>query len=358
MDTNPRPLKEKLAASSVFGLIPPTDIAAVVAFVVLADVLLLGTGTDAAPIRALFGFPLLLFVPGYVLLAAFFPRRDPRDERSDGMTSPGSSTGSRGTRTVFEGHSITWKERVALSFGSSVALLPVFGLVVAAVVGSLSFGPVLLSVNVFVLAGAAVGIVRRNNLPTDQRFDVPYRRWIGGLRSAVSGRHSRIDSALVVVLVISVLAAASTMGFVLLAPQDGEAYTSATLLTENADGDVVASGYPSEFVQGDGEELVLRVENDEGVETTYTFFVELQRVETSGESVRVTAEDVIVRERNTVEAGDTWLATHTVTPTMTGEDLRLSYTIYRGDPPANPSEESAYRTLYLWIDVSDSTTNE
>ena len=41
-----------------------------------------------------------------------------------------------------------------------------------------------------------------------------------------------------------------------------------------------------------------------------------------------------------------------VAPTATGEDLRLTYYLYRGDAPSDPSEGSAYRTLSLWVDVS------
>jgi len=36
---------------------------------------------------------------------------------------------------------------------------------------------------------------------------------------------------------------------------------------------------------------------------------------------------------------------------MTGENLRVQYLLYRGDPPAEPTQENAYRSLHLWVDV-------
>jgi uncharacterized membrane protein len=41
-----------------------------------------------------------------------------------------------------------------------------------------------------------------------------------------------------------------------------------------------------------------------------------------------------------------------VTPTLTGQRLRLAYLLYRGSPPPDPTVENAYREVHLWINVS------
>lgn len=49
---------------------------------------------------------------------------------------------------------------------------------------------------------------------------------------------------------------------------------------------------------------------------------------------------------------ETWHRSRTVTSTMIGERLRLQYLLYRGEPPADPSGETVYRELHLWVNVS------
>ena len=35
-----------------------------------------------------------------------------------------------------------------------------------------------------------------------------------------------------------------------------------------------------------------------------------------------------------------------------GEDRRVKFLLYRGEPPADPTAEGAYRDLHLWVQVS------
>lgn len=369
--------------------IAPTDMIVVAVFVVCADILLLTLGSDVVALRALLGFPLLLFVPGYVLLAVLFPQRASTDD-PDRKADPVAFDRQRAESPdgPFSSRTITWEERVALSFGTSVALVPLFGSVFSLVAGSLSF-PVLVDslpagaapglrhweafghvpflaagsfsiegivfgLTVFVMLGVLAGTWRRSRLPEDERFRVPYQRWATVFKDEFLDNDSSIDRAVNVVLLLSVLAAVTTMGVGLFVPQDAETYSTFSVLTEGEDGDLVASGYPTEFVQGESEQLTLLVENNEGGATTYTVVAEVQRVSTDGDSMIVLGEEEALRERETVAAGETWTASHTIAPTMTGEDLRLKYYLYKGDAPSDASGENAYRELHLWITVSES----
>jgi uncharacterized membrane protein len=92
----------------------------------------------------------------------------------------------------------------------------------------------------------------------------------------------------------------------------------------------------------------------------YTVVVELQRVTivnetdstTNATTVRVLDERELRRFEVSLAHNETWHNQHTVTPTMTGDRLRLQYLLYRGEPPADPSGETAYRELHLWVNVS------
>lgn len=348
-----RTLKAKVGSLVGFKWFVPADVIVAVAVVSVSDALVLGIAADAHSVRALFAVPSLLFIPGYVLLATLFPRRYLAPLDADPVTVFGNNTDSAGRHRVESSRRITWGERVALSFGASVAILPLLALAIVPFSGSISREPALLGLTAFVLVGAIAATVRRNRLSKRDRFRVPYRRWTRTLHRTAFGDHSLPDRAISVVLLCSLLAATSAFGFAILAPQQGEAYTSASLLTRTESGDLTASGYPDNFTQGDSEQLLLRVANNENVEMTYSAVVQLQRVDTAGETVTITDREPLVQKRKTVAAGDTWLASHTVEPTMIGEDLRMTYYLYRGDPPASPSEETAYRTLHLWINVSE-----
>ena len=57
------------------------------------------------------------------------------------------------------------------------------------------------------------------------------------------------------------------------------------------------------------------------------------------------------RGQNTVGVNETWTANHTVRPTFAGQDLRLTYFVYRGSPPDTVSQSTADKVLYLRLDV-------
>jgi hypothetical protein len=55
----------------------------------------------------------------------------------------------------------------------------------------------------------------------------------------------------------------------------------------------------------------------------------------------------------TLADGERIQQARTVTPELTGERLRLTYRLYRGVPPATGTPSDAYRTVHLWVDVTD-----
>jgi hypothetical protein len=54
-----------------------------------------------------------------------------------------------------------------------------------------------------------------------------------------------------------------------------------------------------------------------------------------------------------VEDGETWEQSHTTRPAMTGDNIRLTYLLYVGNPPAEttPQADSAYRSVHIWLEV-------
>jgi uncharacterized membrane protein len=146
----------------------------------------------------------------------------------------------------------------------------------------------------------------------------------------------------------------TSVGCALFIPSEGEAFTEFYLLTENDSGGLVAADYPANFTQGEGEPLVVGIENNEGEPIEYTVVVSLQRVERVGNNTtRVIGERELRRFRAQVAPNETWRRSHALRPTMSGNRLRVAYLLYRGSVPDDPGVANAYRELHLWINASD-----
>lgn len=153
------------------------------------------------------------------------------------------------------------------------------------------------------------------------------------------------------VVVIAVLGVVTAATLAIAAPAQDESATSLYLGTENETGAETASDFPTSFTFGESEELTVGIDGAEA--SQYTIVVALERVETSDGEPTVLMRNELGRLHPTVD-GEQWSEQHTVTPTSIGEDLRLHYYLYKGaSAPDNPGESSAYRDVYLWIDVED-----
>ncbi len=323
---------------SVWLLVPapvrklPADLAAVVIVTVLVCLSVLVPGVSETPLRLLFGLPFLLFLPGYALIAALFPEGKPDADS--------------------EGAGIDGVERVALSIGMSLAAVPLLGVILNFTPWGIRLVPILVVVSLFTVGMVVVGAARRQALPPEERLHVPYREWLETGRKALFSPSSQLDGALNVLLAASMLLALGAVGYAVMFPPQGESFTEFYILSEDEDGELVAADYPSEFTLGESQPVVVGIENHEGESVEYSVVVQLQEVETVDNETRIRENEELDRFSSpTVADGDSWERDHDIQPTMTGEDLRVQYLLYRGEPPSEPSEENAYRDLHLWIDV-------
>lgn len=323
----------------------PTDVAIVASLVVLADVAILLLPGSVGFLRVALGLPLVFFVPGYALLTVLFPEKSgaPSDATADRR-----STGS--VNRIRRGD-VDAVERVALSFGTSLALVPVVVLLGSTVFGTLSVLPVLATINVVVGCLLAVGTARRRATPEPHRFEVSTHR----IRRSVFGAESLKSLVRNGVLAVSVVLVASTLIYAIAVPQTGQSFSQLQVLTESGSGDLVTSGYPANVTAGEAESTHVRVENHENERTTYALVVELQRVRAQGGSSTVVEEQRLAQMEQTLPPGETWEPRVEFTPELMGSDLRLTYLLYEGDVPDDPSRENAYRSVYTPINVTDAS---
>jgi len=99
---------------------------------------------NETPIKIILGLPLVLFLPGYALIAALFPRKDDLD----GI------------------------ERIALSFGLSIATVPLLGLALNYTPFGIRLSPILIVLSVFTISLAMGAYARRSIIPEEDRFVV------------------------------------------------------------------------------------------------------------------------------------------------------------------------------------------
>lgn len=323
----------------------PADIAAVVILVIATGVTVFAPIVSETPLRIILGIPFVLFSSGYTFIAALFPERGPSPEQAEetkflDRMYPGRNAGIDGI------------ERIALSFGLSIAIAPLIGLILNFTPFGIRLVPVFLGIGGFTIVVAIAATVRRWNLPAEEQFRVPFRRWYASTKTELFEPETPKDAALNVLLVASVLLAASSVGYAVLVPNQGEALTEFYLLTENESGERVAGNYPTNFTVGDSKPLIVGISNHEHEAVAYTVVVEIQNIRVTNNSTTVIEEDELHRFSAYVEANETWQTQHNVTPTMTGERLRLIYLLYKGTPPTEPTAENAYRKLHLWINVT------
>jgi len=312
----------------------PADLAAIVALVGLTNLTVFAPVLSETPLRIGFGLAFPLFAPGYVAVAALFPERG---------EPPGEG----------DGGGIDGIERLALSFGLSIAIVPLIGLVLNFTPWGIRLGPIMLSVSGITLALTAVAAVRRWNLPEAERFRVPYRSWLAAARTELFEPDSGKDAALNVLLVLSILLAVTSVGYALFVPKEGEAFTELYLLSESDDGELVADDYPTNFTVGEPKPLVVGIGNHEHRSMDYTVVVELQRVNIVDNETQVLESQELDRVQASVGDGETFQQPVEVAPTVSGERLRLAFLLYESSPPAEPTFETAYRKTHLWVSVTD-----
>lgn len=324
----------------------PSDVIVVLSFLAVVDLSIVVVGLESSPLRVALGAPLLLLLPGYVLVATLFPRSTVPETR---QRASGSSFFPK------QFWALNGPERAALSFGLSLAILPLFALVVAFSRWSFTVDAVVLGLSLFVFLGAVTSVLTRSAVSPEARFEVSMLAWSGRIWKFMFAGNLR-NSVVNVALVLSIVLSVAVVGFAFAAPQDGERYSEMTLLTETEDGEYVAGEYPEVFTTGEQRELVVGIENNEQVQTEYTVVTRVERVSTSDGSVAVLEANEVRRRVVTLDAGEQRYDNHAVTLDTTGEDLRLSYYLYRDGVPETVNEETAYRHTFIWVDATDDSS--
>jgi uncharacterized membrane protein len=259
---------------------------------------LLATFSISDVLRIIFGLPFVLFFPGYALILALFPSND----------------------------SIGIVERIALSFGLSIAVVPLIGLILNYTPWGIVLESVLYSITFFILAMSGIAFISRKKLNSQSRFNIEFR-----LKLPVLGV-SVWDKILSIVLIIAILGAVGTLVYVIATPKVGERFTEFYVLGEAGK----AADYPQNLNAGDEFKVTVGIINHEQETTSY-------RVE-----VHISGEKVYEQGPVSLENGEIWEQGVNFVLTMPGESQKVEFLLFKNEA-IEPSQES----LHLWIDVTD-----
>jgi uncharacterized membrane protein len=259
--------------------------------------------SEMMPVRVPVGLVMVLFLPGYALIAALFPRNDDLD----GI------------------------ERVALSFGLSIAVVPLIGLGLNYTPWGIRLTPVVLSLSAFTVVLLAAAHLRRAALPTEERFRVPFRRGLDSLKEEMTREEtSRIDKILTVILVIAIISSISALVYVIVTPKQGEKFTEFYILGPGG----MAYDYPTTVASGDNSNVIVGIVNHEYAVVNYTMTIEIK-------NAKIMERDV------TLDHNETWERPITYVLADPGADQKLEFLLYKEDNFTAP-----YRDLHLWVNVS------
>ena len=275
-------------------------------------------------LRILFGVAMVLFIPGYALIAALFPARDDLD----GI------------------------ERVALSFGLSIAVVPLIGPALNYTPWGIRLDPILASLTIFTLAMAGIAWYRRLLLPADEQFTVPAREMIASARNELfDPEATRLDRALSGLLVLSIVVALATTAYVIAVPKEGEHFTEFYILGPKGK----AADYPTDFQAGSAQTLIIGVGNHEYRNITYT--VEAlalnQTFDTVTNTSTIHAVAPLDRFTLTVPHNETVEEVWNFTVTSPGYN-RIEFLLFNETvPEASGADriDASYRDLHLWVRV-------
>jgi uncharacterized membrane protein len=271
-------------------------------------------------VRQVLGLIFVLFLPGYAASAALFPEND----QIDGI------------------------ERVALSFGLSIAIVPLIGLALNFTPWGIRLDPILATVSAFIIGVSLVGWYRRMRLPSDERFAI-----VVNFEMDFRGM-PLVDKILTIGIVVMLIASVVVLTWAIATPRVGERFTQLAILGPGG----MATDYPRNLTAGQDATVLLSIKSFEHRAQNYTLMIVL----TNSTDNSTTASQYSVD----------WAQTHSLEPhqgivqNLSLQHLQYYNQTFEFDVTApgtwklqfllytegQPLTQDAYREVHLWLNIA------
>jgi uncharacterized membrane protein len=300
----------------------PADLVLVVLWLAAASLAIFQPVPEILPLRIVLALPVMLVIPGYCVIAALFPK--------DG--------------------DLNLIERFALSFGLSIAIVPLIGLGLNFTPWGIRLEPVMIAVTLFTLVMVLVAYYTRSALPYDEQFRIHFFSAAAAIREEiVPAKQGRFDRILGVVLALAILVTLATAIYVIAVPLEGERFTEFFILGNNR----TAENYPNAIVLGQGYPMFVGVGNHEHRNTRYTIetWLLLTEFDNVTNTTRIRAMDPSERLSITLAPNQTTIIPYNLSVNKTGYN-RVEFLLFDENLPGYEVSGSnrinaSYRDLHL-----------
>jgi uncharacterized membrane protein len=296
-------------------------------------------------LRIMISLPMIIFIPGYLSVFALFP----------------SKKTEKGLEDV---------ERIALSIGVSMAIVPLIGLILINTPWGIGLLPIVFSLELFAFIVGFIALYRWLHTSPEDRYRLT-------INVTLTKQETKGDKILTAILVFFIIIAVGLVVYVISTPKQGEHFTEFYILGPSH----IASDYPSNLTIGKNTSVILGIINHEYTPVNYTIEVWLSNQSTVynttkkanetiyhhfwfWDSINTTLNPEPINLENTSELQ--WEYNYSFHINERGQ-YKLIFLLYTNHTrnyikeqdyqtmalqKADEYNTTAYRNIYLWITVS------
>jgi len=327
------PLSEKKQIGKIYSAFFeqefPADLTLVVIWLEISIVASYLPILAQTPVPVVFAFPVVLFIPGYCLIAALFPKND----------------------------DIGLSERIALSIGLSIAIISLIGFGLNFTPWGIRLDSIVISVSLLTWVLVLVAHYRRALLPFEERFRVPFSAIADRIRQEFLPQpgEKRVDRLLTVILVLVILIAITTTIYVIASPKESEHFSEFFILGEKH----MATDYPDLIITGQNYPMFVGIGNHEYRNMAYTIetWTSLTAFDNLTNSTTILAMDPLDHLSLTLAHNETMILPYTLSLNKTGYN-RVEFLLFNESVPGldvtgSDRINASYRDLYLRVTVEE-----
>lgn len=304
--------------------LPFLDIAVVIAWSLSALFFVFVPIVNETPLRVVFGLPLILVLPGYVLIALLFPRSD----------------------------DLSWIERFTLSIGLSLAITPLIGFFLNFSPWGFQLLPVLFSLAGLTLLLAILAALRRRSLPKEKQLALPTHELTSVVRQlSIDMNGSAPNRTLSILLLASLLVAGATTVAIIVVPKEEQPYTEFYLL----DAEGTTKDYPVSFLPNTSQYVTIGIRNHENRDVSYTVEIALVNRTSNPAANSSSINRSLLLDRYTEKIPDNQTSERKVPYSVVEAGYnQLQILLFLENVPAESVKDqeridASYRDLHLWF---------
>ncbi len=244
--------------------------------------------------------PVFIFIPGYVMTVALYPKRD----QLEGI------------------------ELLALSFGLSIVLIPILGILLNFAM-SLDHFMILIILCIDTIIFTIIAAYRRGKLPDEEKF-APFDKILETINEGFEIKTSKSDIIITGLLIFFIVLSIGIVYYVISAPMIGERFTEFYILSPEGN----AKNYTTKLTYNSPASVIVGVANNEYYPVNYTVEVALDK-------------NVLTDTWFRLDHNQTWEKKMTFIPDKEGSNMELEFWLFKEDDFTLP-----YRELHMRVNVS------